>query len=185
MEPYSRMLLHFVSGLTQGAPRVESFLFATRLTRVTRLVAERGAAGVLKKVSRSVQDWGGGTRIGEALRAFNVRWARRVMRNGPVVLLLSDGWDRGEPQLLEHELARVHRSCRRLIWLNPLLGSANYEPLTRGMMAALRHVDDFRPVHNLLSLEQLAERLRDSQRRGPGFDGLKRARAMGPRERRR
>jgi uncharacterized protein len=166
MEPYSRMLLHFVSGLTQGARRVESFLFATRLTRVTRLVSERGATGVLRKLSQSVQDWGGGTRIGEALRAFNVHWARRVMRNGPVVLLLSDGWDRGDPQLLASELARVHRSCRRLIWLNPLLGSANYEPLTRGMLAARRHIDDFLPVHTLLSLEQLAEQLRGA--RGSG-----------------
>jgi uncharacterized protein len=160
MEPYSRMLLHFASGLTRGARRVESFLFATRLTRVTRFVAERGSANVLRRVSQSVQDWGGGTRIGEALRAFNVHWARRVMRNGPVVLLMSDGWDRGSPELLERELARVRRSCRRLVWLNPLLGSASYEPLTRGMMAALRHVDDFLPVHNLLSLEQLAEQLR-------------------------
>jgi uncharacterized protein with von Willebrand factor type A (vWA) domain len=166
MEPYSRMLLHFVSGLTQGARRVESFLFATRLTRVTRLVSERGATGVLRKLSQSVQDWGGGTRIGEALRAFNVHWARRVMRNGPVLLLLSDGWDRGDPQLLASELARVHRSCRRLIWLNPLLGSANYEPLTRGMLAARRHIDDFLPVHNFLSLEQLAGELRNS--RGSG-----------------
>ena len=165
MEPYSRMLLHFVSGLTQGARRVESFLFATRLTRVTHVVSERGAPGVFKKVSQSVQDWGGGTRIGEALRTFNVHWARRVMRNGPVVLLLSDGWDRGEPELLARELARVRRSCRRLIWLNPLLGSANYEPLTRGMLAALRHIDDFRPVHNLVSLEQLAEQLRNPRER--------------------
>jgi uncharacterized protein with von Willebrand factor type A (vWA) domain len=155
------MLLHFVSGLTQGATPVESFLFATRLTRVTHLLSRRGAAGVLGKVAQSVPDWGSGTRIGEALRAFNVHWARRVMRNGPVVLLLSDGWDRGDPQLLARELARVHRCCRRLIWLNPLLGSANYEPLTRGMVAALRHIDDFRPVHNLLSLEQLAEHLRE------------------------
>jgi uncharacterized protein with von Willebrand factor type A (vWA) domain len=164
MEPYSRMLMHFVSGLTQGTQRVESFVFATRLTRVTRLVAGRGAPFVLKRIAHSVQDWGGGTRIGEVLRAFNVHWARRVMRNGPVVLLVSDGWDRGDPELLERELARVRRSCRRLVWLNPLLGSANYEPLTRGMLAALRHVDDFRPVHNLLSLEQLAEHLRDSRK---------------------
>jgi uncharacterized protein with von Willebrand factor type A (vWA) domain len=164
MERYSRMLLHFVWGLTRGARRVESFLFATRLTRVTRLIVERGTALALKQVSRSVDDWGGGTRIGEALRAFNLHWARRVMRNGPVVLIVSDGWDRGDPDLLSRELARVRRSCRRLVWLNPLLGSANYEPLTRGMIAALRHVDDFLPVHNLVSLEQLAERLREPKR---------------------
>lgn len=161
MERYSRMLLHFVRGVTQGSRRVESFLFATRLTRVTRLAAERGAAGAVTRVSRSVHDWGGGTRIGEALRAFNIRWARRVMRNGPVVLIVSDGWDRGDPVLLARELARVRRSCRRLMWLNPLLGSTRYEPLTRGMQAALKHVDDFLPVHNLASLEQFAAHLRE------------------------
>jgi len=160
MERYSRMLLHFVWGLTRGARRVESFLFATRLTRVTRLIAARGTVRALRTVSQAVQDWGGGTRIGEALRAFNLHWARRMMSNGPVVLIVSDGWDRGDPALLAREIARVQRSCRRLVWLNPLLGSANYEPLTRGMMAALRYVDDFQPVHNLESLEQLAERLR-------------------------
>ena len=137
MERYSRMLLHFVWGLTRRARHVESFLFATRLTRVTRLIAGRGPSGIAD-VSRSVEDWGGGTRIGEALRAFNLHWARRVIRNGPVVLIVSDGWDRGDPELLDRELARVRRSCRRLVWLNPLLGSADYEPLTRGMLAALR-----------------------------------------------
>jgi hypothetical protein len=160
MDRYSRMLLHFIYGLTDVVARVESFVFATRLTRVTRRLAERGKTRVIDPLIASVQDWGGGTRIGEALRTFNTHWARRVMRNGPVVLIVSDGWDRGDPLLLAGELARIHRSCRRLIWLNPLLGSANYEPLTRGMQAALRHVDDFMPVHNLLSLEQLAEHLR-------------------------
>ena len=107
MERYSRMLLHFVWGLTRSARRVESFLFATRLTRVTRLIAERGTASALKKVSQSVQDWGGGTRIGEALRAFNLHWVRRVMSNGPVVVIVSDGWDRGDPELLTRKIARV------------------------------------------------------------------------------
>ena len=159
MARYSRVLLHFVYGLAHGSTRVEAFVFATRLTRVTRQVASRGVCA-LDRLSRDVQDWGGGTRIGEALRAFNLRWARRVMRNGPVVLIVSDGWDRGDPDLLNNELARVRRSCRRLVWLNPLLGSAGYEPLTRGMQTALRHVDDFLPVHNLASLEHLAEHLR-------------------------
>lgn len=160
MERYSRVLLHFVYGLAHSGTRVESFLFATRLTRVTPLLARRRGPDALARVARGVQDWGGGTRIGEALRAFNTRWARRVMRNGPIVLILSDGWDRGDPHLLARELARVRRSCRRLIWLNPLLGSARYEPLTRGMYAALRYVDDFLPAHNLASLEQLAAHLR-------------------------
>jgi uncharacterized protein with von Willebrand factor type A (vWA) domain len=160
MERYSRMLLHFVYGMSRCATRVETFLFATQLTRVTRHLAARRGSRELVHLPRDVQDWGGGTRIGEALRAFNIRWARRVMRNGPVVLIVSDGWDRGDPAVLDRELARVRRSCRRLIWLNPLLGSARYEPLTRGMQAALRHVDDFLPAHNLASLEQLADRLR-------------------------
>lgn len=161
MERYSRMLLQFVLGLAQGARHVECFFFATRLTRVTRRLGGRGGEGALSRLSGDVQDWGGGTRIGDALRAFNTQWARRVMRNGPVVLIVSDGWDRGDPVLLARELARVRRHCRRLIWLNPLLGAAHYEPLTRGMQAALRHVDDFLPAHNLASLEELAAHLRE------------------------
>jgi len=165
MERYSRVLTHFVYGLAHSATRVEVFLFATRLTRVTPYLTARNGVAALTRMSRDVQDWGGGTRIGDALRAFNTRWARRVMRNGPVVLIVSDGWDRGDPALLGQELARVRRSCRRLIWLNPLLGSAHYEPLTRGMLAALRHVDDFLPAHNLVSLEQLADHLRHGTHR--------------------
>ena len=161
MERYSRVLLHFAYGLAHGAGHVESFVFATRLTRVTRGLTARGAERALSRLVERLQDWGGGTRIGEALRTFNTRWARRVMRNGPVVLIVSDGWDRGDPEMLARELARVRRSCRRLIWLNPLLGSATYEPLTRGMQAALRYVDDFLPAHNLASLEQLAAHLLD------------------------
>ena len=160
MERYSRVMAHFVYGLAQSETRVEVFLFATRLTRVTQHMRARRGGDALAGVAREVRDWGGGTRIGEALRAFNTQWARRVVRNGPVVLIVSDGWDRGDPALLNQELARVRRSCRRLIWLNPLLGSAEYEPLTRGMRAALRHVDDFLPAHNLVSLEQLADHLR-------------------------
>jgi len=167
MERYARMLLHFVCGVSAGMREVESFVFATRITRITRLIARRGATGALTPVAREVRDWGGGTRIGEALRAFNVQWARRVMRHGPVVLIVSDGWDRGDPDLLARELAHVRRSCHRLVWLNPLLGSATYEPLTRGMRAALPLVDDFLPSHNLDSLERLADHLASlsSQRR--------------------
>jgi uncharacterized protein len=163
MERYTRMLLHFVCGLSQGSTGVESFLFATRLTRVTREAGGRGTAGAVERLSRAAQDWGGGTRIGEALRAFNVGWARRVMRNGPVVIVISDGWDRGDPASLASEIARVGRSCRRLVWLNPLLGSSDYEPLTRGMHAALPHLDDFLPANNLSSLEQLAAHLGDER----------------------
>jgi uncharacterized protein with von Willebrand factor type A (vWA) domain len=161
MERYSRMLLHFVYGLSRTAARVETFLFATRVTRVTPSLVRGRGSNVFARLARDVQDWGGGTRIGESLRSFNTQWARRVMRNGPVILIVSDGWDRGDPALLGRELARVRRSSRRVMWLNPLLGSARYEPLTRGMQAALRHVDDFLPVHNLASLEQLAGHLRE------------------------
>jgi uncharacterized protein with von Willebrand factor type A (vWA) domain len=166
MERYSRMLLHFVYGLSRSTARVEVFLFATRLTRVTPHLKRRGVQA-LARLAREVQDWGGGTRIGDALRTFNTRWARRVIRNGPVVLIVSDGWDRGDPDAIDRELARVHRSCRRVIWLNPLLGTAGYQPLTRGMQTALRHVDDFLPIHNLASLEQLASHLRSLSTRTP------------------
>ena len=106
-----------------------------------------------------VKDWSGGTRIGEALKTFNYDWGRRVRHGRPIVLVISDGWDQGDPLLLSKEMGRLHRSCDRLIWLNPLLGSAQYEPLTRGMQAALPHIDDFLPVHNLASLEDLAYHL--------------------------
>ena len=160
MERYARVLLQFVCAMATGTHDVESFVFATRLTRITRAVARKGTAGALRAVTRDVQDWGGGTRIGDALRAFNVHWARRVMRHDPVVVIVSDGWDRGDPAVLARELARVRRTCHRLIWLNPLLGSTRYEPLTRGMQAAMPHIDDFLPAHNLVSLEQLAAHLR-------------------------
>ena len=160
MERYARLLLQFVYGMAAGPHEVESFVFATRLTRITREVARRGSATALTTVADRVRDWGGGTRIGDALRSFNLHYARRAMRHGPVVLIISDGWDRGDPEQLTQELARLRRSCRRLVWLNPLLGSESYEPLTRGMSAALPYIDDFLPAHNLVSLEQLAEHLR-------------------------
>jgi hypothetical protein len=169
MERYARMLLHFIDSLAGGVDRVEVFVFSTRLTRVTRGLGQRGGADdVLHRVPRQVPDWGGGTRIGEALRQFNVRWARRILGHGAVVLLISDGWDRGDPEMLSREMGRLQRSCHRLIWLNPLLGSAAYQPLTRGMQAALPFVDDFLPVHNLVSLEALADRLNQLSPRRTG-----------------
>jgi hypothetical protein len=167
MDRYSRMLLAFASGLTRSARHVESFVFATRLTRVSRHVAATGGHRIVSRMVRDLHDWGGGTRIGDALRTFNTTWARRVMRHGPVVLIVSDGWDRGDPALLSRELARLRRRCSRVIWLNPLLGSASYEPLTRGMQAALALVDDFLPAHNLRSIEELATHLHTQA--GSGF----------------
>ncbi|MEJ2350188.1 MAG: VWA domain-containing protein [Anaerolineales bacterium] len=160
MERYTRLLLHFIYILSEGLhQKVEAFVFSTRLTRITRQLRERDVDQALMLVSRQVPDWSGGTRIGEALKTFNFMWGRRVLGQGAVALLISDGWDRGDVDLLKKEIARLQRSCYRLIWLNPLLGSDEYEPLTRGMQAALPFVDDFLPVHNLASLEDLAEHL--------------------------
>jgi uncharacterized protein with von Willebrand factor type A (vWA) domain len=158
MSRYARVLLQFLCVAGGGGRSTEAFVFATRLTRVTRHL-DRRADRVLRALAEAVPDWAGGTRIGEALRVFNTRWARRVLGRGAVVLLISDGWDRGDPETLRRELAWLQRSCSRLIWLNPLLGSPGYEPLTRGMQAALPFVDDFLPVHNLTSLEALARYL--------------------------
>jgi uncharacterized protein with von Willebrand factor type A (vWA) domain len=160
MEQYTRMLLHFIYSLAEGLDQaVESFVFSTRLTRITRQLRGKDIDQALREVGREVHDWAGGTRIGESLKTFNFEWGRRVLGRGAVVLLISEGWDRGDPELLRQEMARLKRSCYRLIWLNPLLGSNRYEPLTRGIQAALPYVDDFLPVHNLASLEDLATHL--------------------------
>lgn len=168
MERYTRMLLHFIYGLSTGLEQqVEAFVFSTRLTRVTRYLRNRDVDLALQQVSIAVPDWSSGTRTGDALKHFNYEWARRVLGRGAVVLVISDGWDRGDPQLLAGEMARLQRSCHRLIWLNPLLGLPDYKPLTRGMQAALPFVDDFLPVHNLASLEDLAEKLENLGERRP------------------
>lgn len=165
MEPYSRLLLHFIYAVSHprsadpGVSKVESFAFGTSLTRLTRELAERDVDRALQAAAQRIEDWGGGTRTGEALREFNFTWSRRLLGQGAAVLIISDGWDRGDIDLLGHEMERLHRSCHRLIWLNPLLGSPDYQPLTRGIVAALPHVDDFLPVHNLASLEQLGDLL--------------------------
>ena len=156
MDRYARLLLRFVHALGQGLETTEVFVFGTRLTRITRELARRDVDDALTEVVGSVDDWSGGTRIGEAIKAFNYRWSRRVLRSGATVVVISDGWDRGDPDLLAREMARLQRSCRRLIWLNPLLGAPGYQPLTQGMRAALPYVDNFLPVHNLRSLEALA-----------------------------
>jgi hypothetical protein len=160
MERYTRLLLHFLYGLAEGLDQVvETFLFSTRLTRITRQLRGRDVDQAMREVSRVVSDWSGGTRIGEALKAFNFGWGRRVLGRGAVALLISDGWDCGETSVLRQEMARLQRNCYRLIWLNPLLGTPGYEPLTRGMQTALPFVDEFRPIHNLASLEDLADHL--------------------------
>jgi len=160
MERYTRLLLHFIYGLSHSLHQpVEAFVFGTRLTRITRQLGDRDIDQALKGVSQAVVDWAGGTRIGESLKDFNFNWGRRVLGHGAVVLIISDGWDRGDMDILEREMARLQRSCYRLIWLNPLLGSPSYEPLTRGIQTALPYTDNVVPVHNLASLEDLAQYL--------------------------
>ena len=159
MELYTRTLLLFAHALSRSRRDVEAFLFATRLTRITMALRAGKPDAAMNAVSRAVKDWSGGTRIGEALRLFHQRWRRRTLHSSSIVILISDGWDRGDPHILRDEIARLQRSCHRLIWLNPLIGTEDYAPLTRGLQAALPFVDDFLPVHNLASLESLAERL--------------------------
>lgn len=160
MEPYSRLLLELLYAVAAGEGPREVFAFGTRLTRLTRELKKKDPERALGDAARAVLDWGGGTRIGEALHRFNVDWNRRVLRQGAIVLLASDGLDRGEPALLGREMAHLSRSCWKLLWLNPLLGLPGYQPLAGGMQAALPWVDGFLPVHNLASLERLSARLK-------------------------
>ena len=159
MERYSRMLLQFAHAIGLRHRGLEAFLFSTRLTRITTDLRVRGLDAAVAAVSRSVPDWSGGTRIGESLRQLHMRWTRRVLRTSSVVLLISDGWDRGDPQLLRDQMARLQRNCHRLIWLNPLIGTVDYAPLTRGLRAALPFVDDFLPARTLTNLADLAVHL--------------------------
>jgi uncharacterized protein len=159
MSMYSRFLLHFIHTISNGLLNVEAFVFGTRLTRITRQLKRRDVDDAVRDVSKTVQDWSGGTRIGDALHFFNRKWARRVLGRGAVVLIISDGWDRGDASMLEVEMDRLQHSCHRLIWLNPLLGSPDYRPLTIGMKTALPYVDDFLPAHNLDSLISLGNLL--------------------------
>jgi len=159
MERYSRMLVHFAHALELSHVRVESFVFSTTLTRITDELRTRGIDVAVSAAARAVPDWSGGTRIGEALKTLHQRWMRRVLHGGPVVLLISDGWDRGDPDLLRQQVARLQRSSHRLIWLNPLIGTADYAPLTRGLQAALPYVDDFLPARTLTNLVDLSVHL--------------------------
>ncbi|MFL7900068.1 vWA domain-containing protein [Azospirillum argentinense] len=166
MTRYSRMLLHFMHALSNDRDRVHSFVFGTRLTNITRHLRHKDVDVALDAVSAAVADWSGGTRIGTALHAFNRTWARRVLGQGAVVLLITDGLDRDAGEGLATEAERLHKSCRRLVWLNPLLRWEGFAPKSSGIRALLPHVDDFRPVHNLNSLAGLADALnRDGPRR--------------------
>jgi uncharacterized protein len=159
MSRYSRLFLHFMHAVTNDRDRVHTFLFGTRLTNITRHLRHRDVDVALDRVAGAVEDWSGGTRIGQCLAEFNRRWSRRVLGQGAVVLLISDGLDRDAGVGLGQEMDRLHRSCRRLIWLNPLLRYEGFAPKSLGMRAILPHVDEFRPVHNLDSLEDLVKAL--------------------------
>ena len=167
MAPYSRLILLFTYAMSQGyQPGVEAFLFGTRLTRITPAFRHRVSREVLAEMATLAPDWSGGTRIGQSLQTFNMKWSRRALSRQAIVLIVSDGWDRGDPELLRTQMARLQRSCAHLVWLNPLLGSSDYEAKTRGMLAALPYIDYFLPAHNVASLEGLAELLQgiDSSR---------------------
>ncbi len=159
MSRYSRMFLHFMHAITSDRDRVHTFLFGTRLTNITRHLRHRDVDVALSAVSQAVADWSGGTRIGASLTAFNLRWSRRVLGQNAVVLLISDGLDRDGGTELSQAMERLHRSCRKLIWLNPLLRYEDFRPLATGMRLMLPHVDAFLPAHNLDSLVDLARTL--------------------------
>jgi uncharacterized protein with von Willebrand factor type A (vWA) domain len=162
MERYSRFLLRFAHALARSGAPVEVFVFGTRLTRITRELRVRDPDAALECVAGKVADWSGGTRIGASLHELNRRWVRRTIRSGAVVLIVSDGWERDDPAQLAREMATLRRSCRRLIWLDPLAGRPGFEPSTQGLRAALPYVDEFVACANVASLEHLAERLHEA-----------------------
>jgi uncharacterized protein with von Willebrand factor type A (vWA) domain len=159
MERYTEMLLYFAHAARGRLGRMDAFVFSTRLTRITRQLQRRSPSEAIAEVAASVQDWSGGTRIGEALECFNRRWARRVTSGGPIAVIVSDGWDRGAPELLRTEMARLSRSVHRVVWLNPLSYRPGFAPETRGMRAALPYVDDFLPAGRLCDLVSVVELL--------------------------
>jgi uncharacterized protein len=155
MSEYTRLFLHFLHAITDARKRVSVFLFGTRLTNVTRSLRARDPDEALASCSLTVEDWAGGTRIATSLHSFNKLWGRRVLGQGAIVLLISDGLEREADARLAFEMDRLHRSCRRLIWLNPLLRYGGFEAKAQGIKMMLPHVDEFRPVHNLSSIEGL------------------------------
>lgn len=156
MEPYSRALVRFVQAAVAGRQKVEAFAIGTRLTRVTRELAHRDPDQALSRAAERVEDWSGGTRLGDSLRRFNDEWGVRGMARGAIVVILSDGWDRGDTQVLADEMERLHRVAHRTIWVNPLKVTPGYAPLARGMAAALPHVDHFIEGHSIDAMERLA-----------------------------
>ena len=174
MSRYSRIFLHFMHTVTNDRDRVYTFVFGTRLTNITRYLRFRDVDLALDRVGEAVADWSGGTRIGHSIAEFNRLWSRRLLGQGAIVMLITDGLDRDAGTGLAREMDRLHRSCRRLIWLNPLLRYEGFEPRSLGMRAMMPYVDEFRPVHNLASLEELIEVLSAAPaRRGPATPVLR------------
>ncbi len=165
MEKYSRLVLQFFYSLSHSLRDAECFVFGTRLTRITTQLRLRNVDRALEEATREIVDFSGGTRIGECLGRFNRDWSRRVLRRGALVVIVSDGWERGDVAELRREMRYLHHRCHRLVWLNPLLGQPGYRPLVEGMAAALPFVDDFLPVHNLRALRTLADHLAALPRR--------------------
>ena len=159
MQRYSEIFLYFLYALVQRTQGLETFVFGTRLTHITPALRKRDIEIVLKDLSSTILDWSGGTRIGESLKEFNYRWSRRVLRSRAIVIIISDGWDRGDIELLDKEIGRLRRNVSRLIWLNPLADSPEYQPLVKGIQTVLPHVDEFYPLNNINSLESLAQKL--------------------------
>jgi uncharacterized protein with von Willebrand factor type A (vWA) domain len=155
MEPYTRALLRFLHTAVVGGARVEAFAIGTHLTRLTRELSSRDPDEALAAAARRVTDWSGGTRLGEGLRSFNDRWGVRGVARGATVVILSDGWDRGDPELLGREMARLQRVAHRIVWVNPLKATEDYAPLARGMAAALPYVDEFVTGHSVAALDDL------------------------------
>lgn len=168
MSQYTRLFLHFLHAVTDARKRVHTFLFGTRLTNVSRALREKDPDEALAACSAHVHDWSGGTRIATSLHAFNKLWARRVLAQGAVVLLITDGLERDGDDTLAFEIARLHRSCRRLIWLNPLLRYEGFEARARGVRAILPHVDELRAIHNLESMRDLVRALSSDGGDGAG-----------------
>lgn len=162
MEPYARALLRFVHAAVAGRQKVEAFALGTRLTRLTRELSSRDPDTALRQAATRVVDWSGGTRLGDGMRQFNDEWGQRGMARGAIVVILSDGWDRGDPDVLAEQMQRVHRVAHSVIWVNPLKVTPGYAPLARGMAAALPHVDRFVEGHSVAAMEELAEAISTS-----------------------
>jgi len=162
MSPYSRALLRFMHAGVISGSRLEAFVLGTRLTRITRELATRDPDRALREAAEAVRDWSGGTRLGDTLKEFVDRWGQRGMARGSVVVILSDGWDRGDVDVLAEQMMRLSRLAYKVIWVNPLKAAPGYQPLARGMAAALPYVDDFLSGHNFESLDELARAIAEA-----------------------